>query len=63
MSKILILTELATPKMLSLIKQNYCGKSLCIARVSRDMLGGNAICDEFHVIRQVMKLKAVNTYQ
>ncbi|XP_054764557.2 glutaryl-CoA dehydrogenase, mitochondrial-like [Lytechinus pictus] len=53
----------ATPEMISLIKRNSCGKALDIARVSRDMLGGNGICDEYHVIRHVMNLEAVNTYE
>ncbi|KAL4237100.1 hypothetical protein ACF0H5_005481 [Mactra antiquata] len=54
---------LVTPEMISLIKRNSCGKALDIARVSRDMLGGNGICDEYHVIRHVMNLEAVNTYE
>jgi len=53
----------AAPEMISLIKRNNCGKSLDIARVSRDMHGGNGISDEFHVIRHVMNLEAVNTYE
>ncbi|XP_071490930.1 glutaryl-CoA dehydrogenase, mitochondrial-like [Diadema antillarum] len=53
----------ATPDMISLIKRNSCGKSLDIARVARDMLGGNGISDEYHVIRHVMNLEAVNTYE
>ena len=53
----------ATPEMISLIKRNSCGKSLDIARVARDMLGGNGICDEYHIIRHVMNLEAVNTYE
>ena len=52
-----------TPEMVSLIKRNCCGKSLDIARQSRDMLGGNGISDEYHVIRHVMNLEAVNTYE
>ncbi|XP_052774407.1 glutaryl-CoA dehydrogenase, mitochondrial-like [Mya arenaria] len=54
---------MATPEMISLIKRNSCGKALDIARVARDMLGGNGICDEYHVIRHVMNLEAVNTYE
>ena len=54
---------LATPEMISLIKRNSCGKALDIARVSRDMHGGNGISDEYHVIRHVMNLEAVNTYE
>ena len=53
----------AAPEMISLIKRNNCGKALDIARVARDMHGGNGISDEFHVIRHVMNLEAVNTYE
>ncbi|MBM3504839.1 MAG: acyl-CoA dehydrogenase [Alphaproteobacteria bacterium] len=53
----------ATPEMISLIKRNSCGKSLDIARMARDMHGGNGVADEFHVIRHVMNLEAVNTYE
>jgi len=53
----------ATPEMVSLIKRNSCGKSLDIARKARDMHGGNGIADEFHVIRHVLNLEAVNTYE
>ncbi|PYE39739.1 acyl-CoA dehydrogenase [Psychrobacter fozii] len=53
----------AAPEMISLIKRNNCGKALDIARISRDMHGGNGISDEFHVIRHVMNLEAVNTYE
>ncbi|QYJ74565.1 acyl-CoA dehydrogenase [Shewanella sp. FJAT-52076] len=48
---------------ISLIKRNSCGKALDIARIARDMHGGNGISDEFHVIRHVMNLEAVNTYE
>ena len=51
------------PENISLIKRNSCGKSLDIARISRDMHGGNGISDEFHVIRHVMNLETVNTYE
>ncbi len=51
------------PELISLIKRNSCGKSLDIARVARDMHGGNGISDEFHVIRHMMNLEAVNTYE
>ncbi len=51
------------PELISLIKRNSCGKSLDIARIARDMHGGNGIADEFHVIRHVMNLEAVNTYE
>jgi len=53
----------AAPDMISLIKRNNCGKALDIARVARDMHGGNGISDEFHVIRHAMNLEAVNTYE
>jgi len=53
----------ATPEMVSLIKRNSCGKALEIARAARDMHGGNGISDEYHVIRHVMNLEAVNTYE
>ena len=53
----------AAPEAISLMKRNNCGKSLDIARVARDMLGGNGISDEYHVIRHVMNLEAVNTYE
>lgn len=53
----------AAPEMISLIKRNNCGKALNIARVARDMHGGNGISDEYHVIRHVMNLEAVNTYE
>lgn len=55
--------EKATPEMISLIKRNSCGKALEIARISRDMHGGNGVSDEFHVIRHMMNLEAVNTYE
>ncbi len=51
------------PELISLIKRNSCGKSLDIARIARDMHGGNGIADEFHVIRHLMNLEAVNTYE
>ena len=50
-------------ELVSLMKRNNCGKSLEIARVSRDMHGGNGVSDEFHVMRHVMNLEAVNTYE
>nr|XP_031545390.1 glutaryl-CoA dehydrogenase, mitochondrial isoform X3 [Vicugna pacos] len=53
----------ATPEMVSLLKRNNCGKALDIARQARDMLGGNGISDEYHVIRHVMNLESVNTYE
>ncbi|TQV87399.1 acyl-CoA dehydrogenase [Aliikangiella coralliicola] len=51
------------PEMISLIKRNSCGKALDIARTSRDMHGGNGISDEFHVVRHMLNLEAVNTYE
>jgi len=51
------------PEMISLVKRNACGKALDIARAARDMHGGNGINDEFHVIRHMMNLEAVNTYE
>ena len=53
----------AAPEMVSLVKRNSCGKALDIARVARDMHGGNGIVDEYHVIRHVMNLETVNTYE
>lgn len=51
------------PEMVSLLKRNNAGKALDIARTARDMHGGNGIADEYHVIRHVMNLEAVNTYE
>jgi glutaryl-CoA dehydrogenase len=53
----------AAPEMISLIKRNSCGKALETARLARDMHGGNGVADEYHVIRHVMNLEAVNTYE
>ena len=53
----------AAPEMISMLKRNNCGKALDIARIARDMHGGNGVADEFHVIRHVMNLEAVNTYE
>ncbi|XP_029164600.1 glutaryl-CoA dehydrogenase, mitochondrial [Nylanderia fulva] len=53
----------AAPEMISVIKRNSAGKALEIARTARDMLGGNGISDEYHVIRHVMNLETVNTYE
>jgi glutaryl-CoA dehydrogenase len=53
----------AAPEMISLCKRNSCGKALDIARTARDMHGGNGIADEYHVIRHVLNLEAVNTYE
>jgi glutaryl-CoA dehydrogenase len=51
------------PENISIIKRNNCLKSLNIARNARDMLGGNGISDEYHVIRHMLNLEAVNTYE
>ncbi len=51
------------PELISLIKRNSCGKALEIVRMARDMHGGNGISDEYHVIRHVMNLETVNTYE
>ncbi|MES2942428.1 MAG: acyl-CoA dehydrogenase [Pseudomonadota bacterium] len=51
------------PEMISIIKRNSCGKSLDIARMARDMHGGNGIHDEYHVIRHMINLETVNTYE
>ncbi|NTV88303.1 MAG: acyl-CoA dehydrogenase [Burkholderiaceae bacterium] len=53
----------AVPEMVSLIKRNSCGKALDIARLARDMHGGNGIHDEYHVIRHMINLETVNTYE
>lgn len=52
-----------SPEMISLIKRNNAGKALDIARTARDMLGGNGVSDEYHIIRHVMNLESVNTYE
>jgi glutaryl-CoA dehydrogenase len=52
-----------TPEMVSILKRNNCGKALDVARAARDIHGGNGIADEYHVIRHVMNLEAVNTYE
>jgi glutaryl-CoA dehydrogenase len=51
------------PEMISLLKRNNCQKALDIARISRDIHGGNGVSDEYHVIRHCMNLEAVNTYE
>ena len=53
----------ATPELTSMMKRNSCGKALDIARTARDMLGGNGISDDFGVIRHVVNLEVVNTYE
>ena len=50
-------------EMISLVKRNSCGKALEIARACRDMLGGNGIQDEYHVMRHLVNLETVNTYE
>ncbi len=55
--------DAAAPEAISLLKRNNCGKALDIARAARDIHGGNGISDEYHVIRHVMNLEAVNTYE
>lgn len=51
------------PEMISLLKRNNCGKALDIARMARDMHGGNGISDEYHVMRHMVNLETVNTYE
>jgi len=53
----------ATPEIVSMLKRNSCGKALDIARIARDMLGGNGISDDFGVIRHLVNLEVVNTYE
>lgn len=53
----------AAPEAISMLKRNNCGKALEIARTARDMLGGNGISDEYHVMRHMVNLEAVNTYE
>jgi len=59
----LIDDEEMIPEMISLIKRNNCGKALDVARMARDMHGGNGVIDEYHVVRHSMNLEAVNTYE
>jgi glutaryl-CoA dehydrogenase len=51
------------PEMVSLVKRNSCGKALAIVRECRDMLGGNGVSDEYHIIRHLVNLESVNTYE
>jgi glutaryl-CoA dehydrogenase len=51
------------PEMVSIIKRNNVGKALDIARMARDMHGGNGIASEYHVMRHLMNLETVNTYE
>ena len=53
----------AAPEMISMMKRNNCGKALEIARIARDMHGGNGISEEFQVIRHMVNLETVNTYE
>jgi len=53
----------AAPEMISLIKRNNCGKALDVARLSRDMHGGNGISEEFQIMRHMLNLETVNTYE
>ena len=53
----------STPDMVSLVKRNSTGKAIDIARMARDMHGANGVSDEYHIIRHVMNLEAVNTYE
>ena len=59
----LIDEEKYKPEMIALVKRNNCQKGLDIARMSRDIHGGNGVSDEYHVIRHCMNLEAVNTYE
>lgn len=56
-------SDVLPPETISMIKRNSCGKALEVARAARDIHGGNGISDEYHVIRHVMNLEAVNTYE
>ena len=60
---LLAVTVHANHEAVSMLKRNNCGKALDIARAARDMHGGNGIADEYHVIRHVLNLEAVNTYE
>jgi glutaryl-CoA dehydrogenase len=55
--------NIVIPENISIIKRNNCLKSLNVARNARDMLGGNGISDEYHIIRHMLNLEAVNTYE
>jgi glutaryl-CoA dehydrogenase len=55
--------DILIPENISIIKRNNCQKALNIARMARDMLGGNGISDEYHIIRHMLNLEAVNTYE
>lgn len=62
-TSIITLLSSATGEHISIIKRNSCGKALDIARKARDILGGNGIVDEFHVMRHLVNLETVNTYE
>ena len=51
------------PEMISIVKRNNCGKALEIARLARDMMGGNGLVEDYHVIRHAQNLETVNTYE
>ena len=53
----------ASPELISMMKRNNCGKALDIARVSRDMHGGNGISEDFQIMRHAANLETVNTYE
>lgn len=55
--------HMLAPEMVSMVKRNSCGKALDAARLARDMLGGNGVSDEYHIIRHMCNLEAVNTYE
>jgi glutaryl-CoA dehydrogenase len=55
--------DILIPENISIIKRNNCQKALNISRNARDMLGGNGISDEYHIIRHMLNLEAVNTYE
>jgi glutaryl-CoA dehydrogenase len=55
--------DMVSNEMFSIVKRNNCGKALAIARSARDILGGNGISDEYHVMRHMVNLEAVNTYE
>lgn len=52
-----------SPEMISIVKRNNCGKALEIARLARDMMGGNGLVEDYHVIRHAQNLETVNTYE
>jgi glutaryl-CoA dehydrogenase len=59
----LLEAQAIAPELISLLKRNSCGKALAIARQARDMLGGNGISDEYPVMRHMVNLEVVNTYE